>query len=163
MKGSQKSLKNDNPVVSIAANCRRILLVNFDDCHNFGKNSALYTKRFARSFASSINIAGSPLVISHNQVHKIVALKTRSKLAWGTGWIRNTWYTFGITPHGRPSGCSCFAPTSASRPSVYLSRVARINVTEQAPWSYKGTKTKTLSKRSRILALFVKHADFDRR
>ena len=50
-----------------------------------------------------------------------------------TGRIGNTWCICGLTPHGRPSGCSCFVPTSASRPGVYLSRVARINVTEQVP------------------------------
>ena len=34
---------------------------------------ALCTNSFVRSFASSINITGSSLVISHNQVHKIVS------------------------------------------------------------------------------------------
>ena len=70
LKESQKIANKDNPVLSIAPNCRRIFPTTFDDFHIFAQMFALYTSSFARSFASSINITGSPLVISHNRPRK---------------------------------------------------------------------------------------------
>ena len=70
LKESQKIANTDNPVLSIAPNCRRIFPITFDDFHIFGNFFVLYTNGFARSFASSINMTGSSLVISHNQPHK---------------------------------------------------------------------------------------------
>ena len=46
----------------------------------FWKIFVLYTNSFARSFASSIQMMGSSLALSHNRAYIIVANETRSML-----------------------------------------------------------------------------------
>ena len=91
------------------ATFHRIFPITFDDFHFFFDFFfALYTNSFVRSFASSINITGSSLVISHNRACNFITEITGFELVCH---IRRA-----QPPTNPPNGGGLFHATAATKP-----------------------------------------------